>query len=41
MVDASMAAVICGVAQQADGEDPPVVIKRDAPTLLSHGLRTY
>jgi hypothetical protein len=41
MVDASMAAVICGMAQQAEGEDPPVVTTRDAPTLLSHGLRTY
>ena len=41
MVDASMAAVICGMAQQAEGEDPPPVITRDAPTLLSHGLRTY
>ena len=41
MVDASMAAVICGMAQQAEGEDPPDVITRTAPTLLSHGLRTH
>lgn len=41
MIDASMAAVICGMAQQAEGEDPPGVITRDAPTLLSHGLQTY
>jgi hypothetical protein len=40
MVDATMAAVICGMANQAEGEDPPPVITRTAPTLLSHGLRT-
>jgi hypothetical protein len=41
MIDAQMVAVICGMAQQAEGEDPPDVITRAAPTLLSHGLRTY
>jgi hypothetical protein len=41
IINASMAAVICGMAQQAEGEDPPDVITRDAPTLLSHGLRTH
>ena len=41
MVDATMAADICGMAHQAEGEDPPPVITRDAPTLLSHGLRTH
>lgn len=41
MVDESMVKAICGMATQAEGEDPPIVITRDAPTLLSHGLRTY
>jgi len=41
MVDESMVKEICGMTNQAEGEDPPNVITRDAPTLLSHGLRTY
>jgi hypothetical protein len=41
MVDESMVKAICGMVTQAEGEDPPNVITRDAPTLLSHGLRTY
>lgn len=41
LVNASMVSAICGMANQAEGEDPPDVITRDAPTLLSHGLTTY
>ncbi len=41
LVDASMVNVICGMANQAEGEDPPILLTRDAPTLLSHGLTTY
>jgi hypothetical protein len=41
VVGPTMLAEICGLAQQAEGEDPPPVITRDAPTLLSHGLRTH
>jgi hypothetical protein len=40
-VDASMVSAICSMVHQAEGEDPPDVITRDAPTLLSHGLRTF
>lgn len=41
MVDAAMASAVCAGVNQAEGEDPGPVILRGAPTVLSHGLRTY
>ena len=40
-VDATMVREICASVDQAEGEDPPPVLERDVPTILSYGLTTY
>lgn len=40
-VDADMVKVICDEISKAEEEDPGPVIEREAPTVLSHGLRTF
>jgi hypothetical protein len=39
-VDAAMVQAICAEVNLAEGEDPPPVIERDAPTILSWGATT-
>ena len=40
-VDADMVKVICDEISKAEEEDPGPIIEREAPTVLSHGLRTF
>jgi len=40
LVDAAMVSAVCEAVNEAEGEDPGPVILRDAPTALSHGLKT-
>ena len=40
-VDLAMVQAICADVERAEDEEPPPVIEKDAPTVLSHGLTTY